>query len=94
MSPRVTNPLLTCVRVETDSSMEPLPCLEHLQCKCHLGAVSARVDLAESMLEVHPETDLLQSRTAGGISLQSSHLYRMRGWGQEEDEERERVRRG
>ena len=59
--------------------MEPLPGLEHVESELDLGAVSTRVDLAQCVLKVHPETGLLERRATRGISLQSSHLVVV-GW--------------
>ena len=67
--------LLTCVRIEADGCVESLASLEHIESELDLGAVPARVDLAQGVLQTHPEADLLQGCAARGISLQSSHLH-------------------
>ena len=66
--------MLTSISIKADSCVEPLPGLEDIESELYLWAVPARVDFAQGMLQVHPETDLLQSSAAGRIPLQSSHL--------------------
>ena len=55
---------LTSISIEADSCMEPLASLENIECELYLRTVPAGVDLTQGVLQVHPETDLLQGSTA------------------------------
>ena len=66
---------LTCVRVEANSGMEPLSCLQHIEGESHLRAVSLSVDLVQGILQVQPEAGLLEGSTTGSIPLQTGHLH-------------------